>query len=99
MVLTGDGRAELICAACGTFWRLLRRRGDPTPAIDLEDHYATSPPAGAWYVAYAKGADGICRPICLADSLSGVWDGAMTSNLHGAIIISATDPPRRREAS
>jgi hypothetical protein len=47
--LAGDhGRAELHRAGCGTFWRLLQRRGDPAPALDFADEQADVPPAGSW---------------------------------------------------
>jgi len=85
------------CDRCGTFARLLRRRGDPTPAVDLEDAYPTSPPAGSWYMAVVEGDDGVSRPVALGETLAKAWAGALSSNLHGTIVILATDPPSRSD--
>jgi hypothetical protein len=99
MAIAPDGKCRnaLVCAQCGTFVRLLRRHGDPEPALDpadAEDRTGAVPPAGSWFLALVLGGDGVARPVALGDSLGKTWEAALWSNLWGAVFIMATDPPR-----
>jgi len=87
-------RPSLTCRHCGVLVRLLRRHGDPEPALDMDDQQADVPPAGAWWLAYVRGADGILRPVALAPTLGGAWDGVLSCPLRGVIVVAPTDPPR-----
>jgi hypothetical protein len=95
LTTNASGQAVLTCASCKVFLRLLQRHGDPLPAIDADDTTADAPPVGSWWLAYIVGGDDICRPIALAETLGGAWEGALHCPLRGTIYMAPTDPPRR----
>jgi hypothetical protein len=96
MVLSVDAgsRAALTCYGCGVTARLLRRRGDPEPAFDLDDATADVPPKGSWWIGYVKGSDRVCRPVALAPTMSSAWDALLHCPLRGALYLVPCDPPR-----
>jgi hypothetical protein len=94
---TDNGRPALTCAECKVFVRLLRRRGDPELALELDDVAADVPPKGSWWIGFVRGGDGIARPVALAQTLGSCWSGVLACPLRGVIIMAPCDPPKPAE--
>jgi hypothetical protein len=82
------GRAVLTCVQGNVLIRLVRRLGDPAPALVLGDDIENIPSAGGWWLNYTLDSTGICRPVAL-----GCLRVARRELPGAIVIICATDAP------
>jgi hypothetical protein len=100
----GTRHARLECAACLRFVRWPRQ--DPQPEHKYEPRRpdvrgaALQPPPDRWHwLGFIRQADGLWKPVAMAETLGRCWEALLTYPYEGDLLAVPVEPVRRKGAT